>query len=79
MMKLVKQILFALVLVAGLSVASMAQKGEGDKKPPKGNPPVINPGQKPPPKENPPKGGDKPKKPGFEAFIRRMEASEDIA
>jgi hypothetical protein len=70
-MKFVKKILFAFVLVAGLSVASMAQKGGGDgkKPPPKGNPPVVVPKEKPP-KENPPKG---PKKPGgeFEAVVKR--------
>ena len=76
-MKLVKQILFTLILVAGLSVASMAQKGGGDGKnpPPKNPPPVINPGKgNPPPRENPPKGGgDKPKKPGFAFIVRRDE------
>ena len=54
MKKLVKKILFVSVLVGGLSVASMAQKG-GDKPPPKEKPPVVTPREKPPP--SPPKGG----------------------
>jgi hypothetical protein len=61
-MKLVKHLIFSLVLIGGMSVASMAQKGGDQKPPPKNPPPVINPG-----KGNPtpaPKGGDKPKKPG---------------
>ena len=61
--KVVKKILMALVLVGGLSVASMAQR-DGDKQrpPKKPPPPVINPGKNnPPPPKN---GGDKPKKPG---------------
>jgi len=61
--KIVKKILMALVLVGGLSVASMAQR-DGDKQrpPKKPPPPVINPGKNnPPPPKN---GGDKPKKPG---------------
>jgi hypothetical protein len=80
-MNVVKKILFTLVLVAGLSVASMAQKGGDGKgnRPPKGNPPVINPGQKPPP-QNPPKGGgDKPKKPGMAFIIKREEILADLA
>jgi hypothetical protein len=57
--KVIKKILFAMVLVGGLSVASIAQRGQDPKKPPpKPKPPVINPGGK----NNPPKnGGDKPK------------------
>lgn len=50
-------------MVAGLSFAAMAQR-DGDKKPQKPPPPVVNPA---PPK---PKGDDKPKKPhGVEATI----------
>lgn len=79
-MNVVKNILFALVLVAGLSVASMAQKGGDDqKRPPKNPPPVIDPGKKPPP-QNPPKGGgDKPKKPGMAFIIKREGSFSDIA
>ena len=78
-MKLVKKILFMFVLVAGLSVAAMAQKG-GDKQkpPPKERPPVINPGKgNPPPRENPPRG-DKPKRPGIEAIAKPRE-QENVA
>ena len=67
------------VLVGGLSVASMAQKGGGDKPPVKEKPPVINPRDKPPP-QNPPKGGDKPKKPGvFEAVLWVKENKIELA
>jgi hypothetical protein len=69
----------ALVLVGGLSVASMAQRGQDPKKPPpKEKPPVINPGGKnnPPPRN----GGDKPKKPGRgEAFYLVKENSIELA
>ena len=60
-MKVLQKILFAFVMVAGLSVAISAQKDD-QKKPPK-DPPVINPGKPQPP---PPK--DPPKKPGY-AFV----------
>lgn len=63
-MKTLKQILFTLIAVAGLSLAVSAQKG-GDQKPPKPKPPVIDPK----PKEKPPKGDDKPKKPGMSYFV----------
>lgn len=61
-----------LLLVAGLSVGAMAQKGDGPKKPPKENPPVVVPGKgNPQPRETPKPG---PKKPGgFEAAIKREE------
>ena len=72
MMKFVKQLLFASLLVTGLSVAAMAQKGDPPRKPPKDNPPVVNPGKGNPQPRETPKGGDKPKKPGgFEAVIKR--------
>lgn len=62
-MKTLQQILFAFVVVAGLSLAVSAQK-DGQKKPPKEKPPVINPKEKPPPRETP-----KPKKPGTSHFV----------
>jgi len=74
-MKLIKKLLFAVVMMVGLSVAAMAQKDDQKKLPPK-NPPVINPGQdKKPPKENPPKGNG-PKKPGnaFATWVKENEA-----
>jgi hypothetical protein len=77
----VKKIFFMFVLIAGLSLTSMAQRGDDQKKPPpKGNTPVINPGHgKPPPRENP-KGGEKPKKPGGgEAFLFNSLKREDLA
>lgn len=60
-MKTLKQILFSLVAVAGLSLAISAQKGGGQQKPPK-NPPTI------PAKPKPPKD-EKPKKPGMSYFV----------
>ena len=76
--KVVKKILMALVLVGGLSVASMAQRGQDPKKPPpKQPPPVINPGKQNPPPKN---GGDKPKKPGRgEAFFLLKENRIELA
>lgn len=53
------------VLIAGLSVAAMAQKEDPKKLPPKGTPPVVNPRVDKPPKNDP----QKPKKPGMEALI----------
>lgn len=71
-MRSMKKILFTFAMVVGLSVAAFAQK-DGDKKPPKPPPPVVNPQPKPPPKDN-----DKPKKPGSElAYLRfKLEGSE---
>ena len=62
-MKTLKQILFIMVAVAGLTFSASAQKDD-HKRPPK-NPPVIDPGKKPRDNPPPPRGGDKPKKPGM--------------
>jgi hypothetical protein len=67
-MKTLRQILFTIVAVIGLSMAVSAQKDD-QKRPPKEKPPVIKPEPKNPPRENPPKGGDKPKKPGMSFFL----------
>ena len=79
-MRFVTQFLFMLMLVIGLSVAALAQKGDPPKRPPKENPPVVNPGKgNPPPRENP-KGGDKPKKPGgIDAAVWREDLLSDLA
>jgi hypothetical protein len=78
-MKFVKKILFMFALVAGLSVASMAQKGgDGPKRPPKNPPPVINPGKGNPPPREAPKGDDKHKRPG-EAVLRREDLFDHTA
>jgi hypothetical protein len=78
-MKLVKQIMFMLVLTAGLSLSAMGQKGGDQKKPPpKGNPPVINPREKPP-RENPPREEKKPKKPGMAFALRPGVRWADLA
>ena len=76
MISLIKKSLFMVVLVAGLSVASMAQKGGQDPKkpPPKPSPPVVTP------REKPPRGDEKPKKPGgFEAQVVFKEDRSDVA
>jgi hypothetical protein len=68
-MKLVKQLMFTIVLAAGLSVSAMAQKDDQKKPPPKGgNTPVINPREKPP--KDPPKDDKKPKKPGMAFAVK---------
>ena len=64
-MKTLKQILFILVAVAGLSLGVSAQKG--GQRPPK-NPPKIEPAPKPSPK-----GEKPPKKPGYALVIARAE------
>jgi len=76
-MRLVKEIIFMFVLLAGLSVASMAQKGDDPKKtPPKQPAPSVNPGKG----NNQPKGENKPKKPnGGQAVLRRKENGVELA
>jgi hypothetical protein len=66
-MKMLKNLLFALILITGFSLSSFAQKGD-DKKPPKGDGPKVSPTEKNPPKNPPPSNdkGDKPKKPQTE-------------
>jgi hypothetical protein len=64
-MKILKNLLFILVLITGFSLSSFAQKND-DKKPPKGDGPKVSPTEKNPPKNPPPSNddkGDKPKKP----------------
>ena len=55
-MRVLKELLFAVILMSGLALGVYADEGQ-DKKPPK-NPPVVNPGNKPPPPPTP-----TPKKP----------------
>lgn len=67
-MKILKQMLFALVFVIGFSVAASAQ-GRGDqKRPPKGEAPRIEVPDKKPPKDRPKNDGrgrdNRGKKPG---------------
>lgn len=73
MMKTLKQILFAMTILIGVSITAAAQK-DGDKKPPpkQGNPPVIVVVPKDKPKEEKPKD-DKPKKPQAFMFNFRYE------
>jgi len=81
-MKFIKHTVFTLLLLAGLSVAAMAQR-DGDRQkppPPKGNPPVVVPGKGNPPPRESPKGDDKHKKPGgYEAVLRREDLLTDLA
>ncbi len=65
-MNILKQLLFTMTIIVGISITASAQK-DGDKKPPpKPSPPVIVVEPKKP-KEDKPKNDDKRKKP--EAFI----------
>ena len=63
-MKKLREIMFVIVAVAGLSLAVSAQKDDKNK-PPK-NPPTVDPGKKPPRETPPPSDDKKPKKPGTE-------------
>ncbi len=65
-MKTLKQLLFAMTIVIGVSMTASAQKDSDKKPPPKPNPPVIVVEPKKP-KEEKPKNDDKRKKP--EAFM----------
>ena len=70
-MKTLKQSLFAIAVIIGISMTVLAQK-DGDKKPPpkQGDPPVIVDKPKDKPKEEKPKPEERRKKP--EAFIFRF-------
>jgi hypothetical protein len=61
-MRILKEILLTLILMAGLSLAVAAQK-DGQKPPPKQNTPRVDPGRKPPP--TPKNNGDKGRRPGM--------------
>jgi hypothetical protein len=74
-MKFVKHIMLMFALVVGLSVAAMAQRDDGPKRPPK-NPPQVVPG-KPQPRETP--KPEKPKKPGAESLFILKRDGEDLA
>jgi hypothetical protein len=80
-MKILKQILFTFAVVVGLSLTAFAQKGDGDRKPPKKEkPPVVNPEQKPPrekPRDNDRNNDNRGKKPGM-AFIKTEDETEVI-
>jgi hypothetical protein len=67
-MKTLKQLLFTLMAVVGISLSVSAQKDD-QRRPPKGNPPVIRPGEKPPRDNPPPRDENKPKKPGFSVLV----------
>ena len=71
-MKILKQILFVLVILAGLSLGVSAQKGGGGQRPPK-QPRPIEPKPKPSPK-----GDQKPNKPGY-AFVIALPENLDLA
>ncbi len=67
-MKLMKQFLFTLIAVVGLSAAASAQQ-KPEKPPPKNPPPVVKPGKP----EKPP---EKPQKPGY-AFVESIAVSRN--
>lgn len=73
-MKGFTQFLFILVALAGFTVGASAQKG-GQQRPPKGDPPKIEPKDKPKP---PPKGDDRPKKPGY-AYVSMKQEDDGSA
>ena len=67
-MKKFKQIIFMVAMVVGLAFSVSAQKDD-QKRPPKGQPPVIEPRPKDrPPRGNPPKD-EKPKKPEMSFYL----------
>jgi len=79
-MKTLKQFIFTIVAVIGLSIAVSAQKNEPKKQRPKDPPPVINPGEKQRPKENPPRREDKkPKKPGMAFMVYLKETQINLS
>ncbi|MBC7899644.1 MAG: hypothetical protein H7070_06285 [Saprospiraceae bacterium] len=73
-MKILRQLIFTFVAIAGLTLAVSAQKNSNQQKPPKEKPPVINPGDK---KPKPPKE-DKPKKPGMSYFVTGKKIVHDM-
>jgi hypothetical protein len=68
-MKFLKQFIFTMIAVMGLSLAAFAQKDGPKKPPPKDPPPKINPSR---PKDPPPKGPKKPEMSAL-AIIARLE------
>jgi hypothetical protein len=79
-MKTLRQFIFTLIAVIGLSMAVSAQKNDPKKQRPKDPPPVINPGdKKTKPKENPPRDEKKPKKPGMAFFVYSNNSRIDLA
>lgn len=78
MMKSLRQIIFAMAMVVGLTLGVSAQKGGDEQKRPPKDPKVIKPGDKPP-RGNPPKGDDRPKKPRMGFFLVVTEKRNDTA
>jgi hypothetical protein len=83
-MKLLKNIIFSVVVMVSLSLSVSSQHND-QKKPPKGNPPVVTPPDKTRPRENPPRdnGGDKGrgggKKPGLVSLLSGPESNLEIS
>ena len=67
MMKILRNLLFTLFAVIGLTLSVSAQKD--DKKRPPKDPPKVEVPDKNRPRENPPPRNDKPKKPGMEFVL----------
>lgn len=76
-MKILRQFIFTVFAVAGLTLAVSAQKNDPKKPPPKAPPPKIVPGgdKKPPP---PPPRGKGPKKPGEAFFLALKEPETEV-
>lgn len=66
-MKILRNLMFTLFAVVGLTLSVSAQKD--DKKRPPKDPPKVEVPDKNRPRENPPPRNDKPKKPGMEFAI----------
>ena len=62
-------------MVIGLAFSVSAQKDD-QKRPPKGDPPKVNPGEKPPRGNPPPKD---PKKPGFATYLVANNREDNMA
>ena len=59
-MKYIKHLVFTFVVLLGFTITASAQRND-QRRPPKGNPPVVTPADKDRPRDNPPKnnGGGK--------------------
>lgn len=68
MMKILRNLLFTLFAVVGLTLSVSAQKDDKKPRPPK-DPPKVEPADKNRPPRETPKGNDKPKKPGMEFVL----------
>lgn len=68
-MNILKNLIYTIIIIAGVSLSASAQKNNDKRVPPKeGNPPIVKPKEKDDkPKEKPREDRDKPKKPNNES------------